>query len=75
VPYKNGEVVPSGGSTKGAVIVDAVYGSKTAPTAVYDYKFGGATLSKSRINELRQHLPKSCQSIYEVKPRPIFGKT
>lgn len=55
VSYLNGRVVPYG--TRGAVRLDVVEGPLNAPTAVFDFKTGSATLSPARINQIRGHLP------------------
>jgi hypothetical protein len=54
--------------TRGSVVLDVVEGPLTAPTLIYDYKFGAAGLSSGRINEIRgvtgfQNVP-----INEVRP-------
>jgi RHS repeat-associated protein len=48
--WRAGSAMP----TKGSVILDAVEGNLTNPTAIYDYKFGVAGLSPVRINQIRQ---------------------
>jgi len=55
VSYLNGRVVPRG--TPGSVRLDVVEGPLTAPTAVYDLKTGGATLTPARIQQIQQHVP------------------
>ncbi|MCB9933083.1 MAG: RHS repeat-associated core domain-containing protein [Planctomycetes bacterium] len=67
--YLNGLPWESGMPVKGSVRLDVVDGPLDSPTAVYDYKFGGARLKPARINRIRQvagigpHVP-----IHEVKP-------
>lgn len=61
VSYLNGRVVPYG--TRGSVRLDAVVGSPGAPSAIYDLKTGAATLSSSRIAQIRSHLPPGFQDI------------
>ena len=53
--YLNGAWVRRG--TPGSVRLDVVEGPVTAPTAIYDLKTGGATLTPARIAEIRSHLP------------------
>lgn len=67
VSYLNGDVVPYG--TRGSVRLDVVEGSLLAPAAVYDFKTGGATLTPSRIEQIRAHLPSAGQGapILEVR--------
>jgi len=55
VSYLNGRVVPYG--TRGSVRLDVVEGPLNAPTAIFDFKTGSATLSPARINQIRSHLP------------------
>lgn len=51
--YLNGQVWQEGMGLKGTVRLDVVEGPLTSPTAVYDYKFGGASLSSGRISRIR----------------------
>jgi RHS repeat-associated protein len=55
VSYLNGEVVPYG--TPGSVRLDVVEGPLTSPTALYDLKTGGATLTPGRIDQILSHVP------------------
>jgi hypothetical protein len=61
VSYLNGKEVARG--TKGSVRLDVVEGPKDNPTAVYDFKTGGAELTPQRVQEIRGHLPPSAQNI------------
>ena len=61
VSYLNGRVVPYG--TRGSVRLDVVQGPLDAPTAVFDFKTGSASLSPGRIQQIQQHLPSSAQGI------------
>ena len=61
VSYLNGKEVPHG--TKGSVRFDVVEGPRAAPTAAYDFKTGGATLTPQRVQELRAQLPPQSQNI------------
>jgi hypothetical protein len=38
---------------KGTIRLDVVEGPLTSPTAVFDYKFGGASLSPARTGQIR----------------------
>ena len=53
VRYLNGRVWQPGMPTKGSILLDVVEGPVTAPTQVFDYKFGGATLKPPRIVQIR----------------------
>jgi hypothetical protein len=54
VRYFEGAPLLRGRTPKGSIRLDVVeYGPDGLPTAVYDYKFGAARLSPSRINEIR----------------------
>jgi hypothetical protein len=55
VSYLNGQVVPRG--TPGSVRLDVVEGPLTAPSAGFDLKTGGATLTPTRIQQFQQHIP------------------
>jgi RHS repeat-associated protein len=68
VSYLNGRVVPYG--TKGSVRLDAVVGTPSAPTAIYDLKTGSATLSPSRIQQILSHLPTGYRDIPVLELRP-----
>jgi hypothetical protein len=63
-----GRVVPYG--TRGSVRLDAVVGSPGAPTAIFDLKTGAATLSSTRIAQIRSHLPPGFQDIPVQVLRP-----
>ena len=67
--YLNGNIWKSGQSLKDTVILDVVEGPLSCPTNVWDYKFGNATLSQSRINQIRLKAGLGPQiPIIEVKP-------
>jgi RHS repeat-associated protein len=55
VSYFEGKVVPHG--TKGSVRLDVVLGDINNPSAIFDLKTGGASLTNSRIKQIRNHLP------------------
>lgn len=55
VSYLKGQVVPYG--TRGSVRLDVVEGPLTSPTAIYDFKTGGAALGPGRIALIRSNLP------------------
>ena len=52
VRYWGGRQWQPGDPLKGSVRLDVVAGDLRTPTAIYDYKFGGATLSSSRIAQI-----------------------
>jgi RHS repeat-associated protein len=68
VSYLNGQIVKRG--TRGSIRLDVVEGPLSTPRAIYDLKTGTAALTKSRIAEIRSHLPAGCSNtpIYEVRP-------
>ena len=51
VPYLNGQAGVGG---RGSVRLDVVEGPLANPTAIFDYKFGGATLTPQRVQQIRQ---------------------
>jgi hypothetical protein len=53
VRYANGVPWREGVPLKGAIRLDVVEGPLNNPTAVYDYKFGNAVLSPSRVIQIR----------------------
>jgi RHS repeat-associated protein len=53
VRYSNGQVWQTGMPVKGSIKLDVVEGDLISPSAVYDYKFGGARLKEPRIFEIR----------------------
>jgi hypothetical protein len=52
------------------VRLDVVEGDITSPTAVYDLKTGSATLTPSRISQIRANLPEGSQDtpVTEINP-------
>jgi len=54
VRYINGRPWLSGDGVRGSVRLDVVEGALNNPAAVFDYKFGNAVLSNSRINQIRR---------------------
>jgi len=66
VSYLNGKVVPYG--TENSVRADVVVGDINSPTAVYDLKTGGATISTTQMNNYKANLPSSVKTIEQVKP-------
>lgn len=68
VSYKNQAVVRYG--TKGSVRIDVVLGSPQNPTALFDLKTGSASLTQSRINEIRSHLPFGVHDIPIIEINP-----
>ncbi|MBT3200822.1 MAG: hypothetical protein HN350_13005, partial [Phycisphaerales bacterium] len=53
VRYLDGAPWRTGNPLKGSVRLDVIQGPRAAPTAIWDYKFGEAGLSSSRINQIR----------------------
>lgn len=53
VRFLNGQVWQPGVPLKGTIRLDVVKGPLTSPTAVFDYRFGGASLSPARILQIR----------------------
>jgi RHS repeat-associated protein len=51
VPYLNGQAGQTG---KGSIRLDVVEGPVDNPTAIWDYKFGGAELTPERVQQIRQ---------------------
>jgi RHS repeat-associated protein len=51
VPYLNGQ---SGVGGRGSIRLDVVEGALDNPTAIFDYKFGGAVLTPERIQQIRR---------------------
>lgn len=51
VPYLNGQAGVGG---RGSIRLDVVEGPLDNPTAIFDYKFGGAILTLQRIQQIRQ---------------------
>lgn len=69
VRYLNGQVWQPGMPLRGTIRLDVVEGPLTSPTAVYDYKFGGAALSAARISQIRAGAGLgSSVPVLEVKP-------
>ena len=69
VRYRNGVEWRSGDPLKGSIRLDVVQGPLDNPTAIWDYKFGNAHLSASRINQIRTGAGLGSDvPIMEVKP-------
>lgn len=66
VSYLNGDVVRYG--TPGSIRCDAVKGPVRNPTAVFDLKTGGATLSPARMQQIQDHLPAPGIPVIQIKP-------
>lgn len=54
VRYTNGRLWQPGDPLKGSVRLDVVEGPPSNPTAVYDYKFGAAQLSPTRVAQIQR---------------------
>jgi hypothetical protein len=52
VRYVGQQLWQQGDPIKGSVILDVVEGNPRSPTAIYDYKFNGATLTAERTAEI-----------------------
>jgi len=65
VSYKDGDVVSRG--TEGSVRLDAVEGPKNAPINAYNLKTGGAKLTEKRVQQIRDHAPKTLQKVEEIR--------
>jgi len=69
VRYISGRPWEPGDGLRGTIRLDVVEGDPWSPTAIHDYKFGAASLSQPRINQIRRvggirpHVP-----IREVRP-------
>ena len=67
--YVGGTPWQPGVTTNGSVRLDVVEGPLTSPTFVWDYKFGQATLSQSRITQIQNSIPNGANvPILMVKP-------
>ena len=70
VRYFRGEYLEFGSTPKGSIRLDVVEGPLRTPTAVYDYKFGEAGLSQTRINQIRTGARLSPEvPVNEVRPQ------
>jgi RHS repeat-associated protein len=67
--YTNGDIAQYRGEP-GSVRLDVVVGDLGNPRVVYDFKFGGAKLTNSRITQIRDTTNFSSDTII----RPIFGR-
>ena len=59
-----------GTGVRGSVLMDVVEGDPSNPVAIYDFKFGGARLTQSRIIHLRDLSGLQDVPIQEVKAIP-----
>ena len=55
--YVGGEPWETGMTTTGSIRLDVAEGPLRNPTHVWDYKFGQATLSPSRITQIQNGIP------------------
>ena len=56
-------------TTTGSIRLDVVEGALDVPTSVWDYKFGNATLSPSRVTQIQNGIPNGGNvPILMVKP-------
>jgi len=54
VRYINGAPWQTGDGLKGSIRLDVVEGSLASPISVFDYKFGNATLTRTRILQIQR---------------------
>lgn len=67
--YVGGEPWEPGMTTTGSIRLDVVDGPLDSPTRVWDYKFGQATLSSSRITQIQNGIPNGANvPVLMVKP-------
>lgn len=67
--YVDGVPWQTGDSLAGSIRLDVVEGPLANPTHVWDYKFGNATLSQSRITQIQNGIPNGAYvPILMVKP-------
>lgn len=67
--YVGGTPWEAGMSTTGSIRLDVVEGPLARPTAVWDYKFGNATLSQRRITQIQNGIPNGANvAILMVRP-------
>jgi hypothetical protein len=67
--YVGGAPWQPGMTTTGSIRLDVVEGPLASPTTVWDYKFGQATLSSSRITQIQNGIPNGANvPILMVKP-------
>lgn len=72
ISYLGGELANRG--TKGSVRLDVVDGPLSNPTQVFDFKFGNAGLSNSRIDNIYTQVGSSNFPVSEIRPGslPIY---
>lgn len=67
--FVNGSEWRVGDPLAGSIRLDVTQGPLTAPTHVWDYKFGGATLSPSRVIQIQNGIPNGANvPVLEIKP-------
>ena len=67
--YMNGQPWQVGDPLAGSIRLDVVKGPLAQPSFVWDYKFGGATLSPSRITTIQNGIPNGANvPVLQVKP-------
>lgn len=67
--FVNGSEWRVGDPLAGSIRLDVTQGPLTAPTHVWDYKFGGATLSPSRVTQIQNGIPNGANvPVLEIKP-------
>jgi len=67
--YLGGQLWEEGMPVRGSIRLDVIEGPLTNPTKVWNYKFGNATLSQSRITQIRNGIPNGANvPVLEIKP-------
>lgn len=67
--YINGNPWQPGDSLIGSIKLDVIKGPANRPSFVWDYKFGQATLSQSRITTIQSGIPTGGNvPVFEIKP-------
>ena len=68
VRYVNNAPWREGDPLLGSIRLDVIEGPRINPTQVWDYKFGNATLSQSRIQQIRTGTNSPNLPVWEIKP-------
>ena len=67
--FVNGAAWQTGDPVAGSIRLDVIEGPLTNPTHVWDYEFGNATLSQSRITQIQNGIPNGANiPVLEIKP-------
>ncbi len=68
VRYVNNAPWREGDPLLGSIRLDVIEGPRISPTQVWDYKFGNATLSQSRIQQIRTGTNSPNLPVWGIKP-------